>query len=89
MKSINVDWDGQNVKLTWIPNMEIKDSTCITSVHGVCIKEEKVLLAYIKHRGFNYPGGHIEIGESVEEAIHREAFEEGYVKGKNSIHRCT
>ncbi|TDL74297.1 NUDIX domain-containing protein [Rhodococcus qingshengii] len=82
MKSIYVDWDGQNVKLTWIPNMEITDSIIITSVHSVCLKEEKVLLAYIKDRGFNYPGGHIEFGENAKEAIHREAFEEGYVKGK-------
>ncbi|MGE8205629.1 NUDIX hydrolase [Heyndrickxia sp. NPDC080065] len=81
MKSIFVDWSGNNVKLTWLPRMKILESTKVTSVHAICFNEGKVLLAHIKNRGFNYPGGHIELGEKIEEALHREAYEEGYVKG--------
>lgn len=81
MQTIFVDWGGNNVKLTWMPQMKLTESLKVTSVHAVCIKDGKVLLAHIKDRGFNYPGGHVENGEKIEEAILRETYEEGYVKG--------
>ncbi|WP_016995624.1 NUDIX hydrolase [Lysinibacillus boronitolerans] len=81
MQTIFVDWGGNNVKLTWMPRMKLTESLIVTSVHALCFKDGKVLLAQIKNRGFNYPGGHVEIGEKVEEAILRETYEEGYVKG--------
>ena len=81
MKPIFVDWGGNYVKLTWHPFMNITKSTIVTSVHAICFREGKVLLAYIKDRGFNFPGGHIDRGESVEEALIREVYEEGYVRG--------
>lgn len=34
-----------------------------------------------RDRGFNILGGHVEAGETPEEAFHREAYEEGYVRG--------
>lgn len=79
MQTIFVDWGGNNVKLTWMPRMKLTESLIVTSVHAVCFKDGKVLLSQIKNRGFNYPGGHLEIGEKVEEAILRETYEEGYV----------
>jgi 8-oxo-dGTP diphosphatase len=82
--TICVDWDGNYVKLTWLPMKNIIDITKVTSVHGYCFYKGKVLLVDIKGRGWNVPGGHVEPGETPEEAFHREAYEEGYVKG--SIH---
>lgn len=65
-----------------MPTEYPNEITKVTSVHGYCIdKDDKILLAYIKGRGFNIPGGHIEADESPEEAFHREAYEEGYVRG--------
>lgn len=81
MQTIFVDWGGNNVKLTWMPQKKLTEYLKVTSVHAVCIKDGKVLLAHIKDRGFNYPGGHVETGEKIEEAILRETYEEGYVKG--------
>ncbi|MEO4052269.1 NUDIX domain-containing protein [Solibacillus sp. CAU 1738] len=81
MKPIFANWGGHNVKLTWMPQMKISESTTITSVHAVCIQDSKVLLTHIQNRGFNYLGGHLDEGESLEEAIVREVYEEGYVRG--------
>jgi len=41
----------------------------------------KCLIFFVDGRGFTFLGGHIENGETPEEAFHKEAFEEGYVKG--------
>lgn len=81
MKSMIVEWGGQPVKLTWLPDYNIKDEDVVTSVHAICIQNNKIVLSKIKNRGFNYPGGHVEKGESLEEAIHREVYEEAYIKG--------
>ncbi|MFC0413936.1 NUDIX domain-containing protein [Cytobacillus solani] len=81
MNPIFVEWGGNYVKLTWHPRMKITKSIIVTSVHAICFRGGNVLLAHIKNRGFNYPGGHIDPGEKIEEALCREVYEEGYVKG--------
>ncbi|KOS60333.1 DNA mismatch repair protein MutT [Lysinibacillus agricola] len=64
-----MNWSGHHVKLTWLPKKKIDDYSEVTSVHGVCFYKGNVLLVHVNGRGFN------------EEALHRKAFEEGYVKG--------
>lgn len=81
IKPIFVNWNGNIVKLTWHSRMKITKSIKVTSVHAVCFKEGNILLTLIKERGFNYPGGHMDTGEMIEVALHREVYEEGYVKG--------
>ncbi|WP_257350982.1 NUDIX hydrolase [Pseudalkalibacillus decolorationis] len=61
---------------------DLSDSKNVTSVHGFCFSQGNILLVHVNGRGFNIPGGHIDKGETQEEAFHREALEEGYVKGK-------
>lgn len=81
MNSCTVNWSGKLVNLTWLPDYTIKDEDVVTSVHAICIQNNKIVLSKIKNRGYNYPGGHIEKGESPEAAIHREVYEEAYIKG--------
>lgn len=78
---ITVVWGQHPVRLKWQPSKLIGKKDIITSVHGCCFHEGKILLVKVKKRGFNLPGGHIESNETPEEAFHREVFEEGYVKG--------
>ena len=89
MRTIYENWNGHIVKLTWKPKINIQDDNIkITSVHAVCVHENKIVLSLIRNRGFNIPGGHIELGESIEDGLHREVFEEAYVKGTLTYLGC-
>jgi 8-oxo-dGTP diphosphatase len=81
-KSIKVRWGSGIVELTWIRTEQAPPNETVTSVHGCCFHQDKVLLVNIKGRGFNFPGGHVETDETPEEAFHREVLEEAFVKGR-------
>lgn len=51
------------------------------SVYGVVIERGKVLLSK-QWDGYDFPGGGVEIGESIEEALKREYFEETGIRVK-------
>lgn len=68
------------VYLSFIPAKEleaIKDKT-ITSVHCFPVNANEVMLT-TNPRGVDIIGGHVEKGESPEEAMRREGMEEGYL----------
>ncbi|THE13038.1 NUDIX domain-containing protein [Bacillus timonensis] len=77
-----VNWGSAKVKLTWNPVPQLPPRELITSVHAFCFKDGKLLLVKLQDRGWDFPGGHIELNESPEECIKREAYEEGYVTGR-------
>ncbi|MBX0358471.1 NUDIX hydrolase [Halobacillus sp. Nhm2S1] len=80
-----VNWGEALVKLTWKYNKVLPPKRLITSVHGFCFKDDRLLLVNLDHRGWDFPGGHIEFKESPEECMEREAYEEGYVTGRCSL----
>lgn len=82
MTTTYVKWGESKVKLTWRSDNQLPLQDLITSVHGFCFYENKLLLVNLNHRGWDFPGGHIELNETPEECFKREAMEEGYVKGK-------
>lgn len=44
---------------------------------GICVKDGKILLAYLKEKGYYFlPGGHVEFGESIFKTLEREIHEE-------------
>lgn len=80
MTSTYVDWGGHKLMLTWKSNF-MPHRELITSVHGVCFYRGELMMVNLNHRGWDVPGGHIEIGETAEVCFKREAMEEGYVEG--------
>jgi len=71
-----VNWSGHIVSLSWHPELELSPADVVTSVHGYCFLDGRIVLVHVKDRGFNVPGGHIEADETPEETLHREAVEE-------------
>ena len=53
------------------------------AVFGIIIKEENILLVPTRH-GYSLPGGAIENGESFEDALEREVYEETGLQAKIS-----
>lgn len=80
MTTTYVDWGGHTVKLTWMPSL-LPERSLITSVHGFCFRNRELMMVNLNHRGWDFPGGHIEEGETVEDCFRREAMQEGYVEG--------
>lgn len=57
------------------------------SIYGVIFNEDKSKVLLVKHfDGYDYPGGGLKIGQTVEEALEREILEEtGYELKKDSL----
>jgi 8-oxo-dGTP diphosphatase len=76
------------VYLSFIPAKELERiaNKTVTSVHCFPIKDDTIMFTE-NPRGIDIIGGHVEKGESPEEAMHREAMEEGYltIKSMNLI----
>ncbi|MEF2248174.1 NUDIX hydrolase [Paenibacillus sp. IITD108] len=81
MSTIIVNWGQSRVALTWEQTINLPPAQLITSVHGFCFYEEKLLLVNLHARGWDFPGGHIELGETPAQCMRREALEEAYVEG--------
>jgi len=88
MQSVYVNWGSSRVKLTWKKEMALPGYHLMSSAHGFCFHERKLLMVYLDDRGWDFPGGHLEKDESPEECFKREAMEEAYVKGDCSYLGC-
>lgn len=96
MDSIIVDWGVGPLKLTWIGRDQKVDSSLVTSVHGYCFRDSELIVSNNSSRGYEIPGGHREVSESLAACLIREVYEEacakisdiellGYIEADNSI----
>jgi 8-oxo-dGTP diphosphatase len=82
MTTLQTRWGKQLVSLTWIESDTLPADYSITSTHGVCFSDDKVVLVNLDSRGWDFPGGHMEDGETPEECFAREAMEEACIEGR-------
>lgn len=78
MKIIVTETHNQDIKWTksYILDEKEPPAELVTAVFGFCFDLEKNVLVTKNHRGWGYPGGHVENGESLVQALHREVKEE-------------
>ena len=85
MNALQVQWGESVVKLSFEKSLVLPPAHLITSAHGFCIYEGKLLMVDLNDRGWDFPGGHIEVNETPEDCFKREALEEGYVEGNCTL----
>ena len=60
-------------------HLQMIQNPLFTSVHGFAINQQKEILFTVNPRGIDIVGGHIEKGESPEDALKRECMEEASI----------
>ena len=73
---VEMQWGQQPVRLTASRCLVLPADAPVTSVHIVAFQADRILVVRDRKGQFGFPGGRLEIGETLEEAMHREVYEE-------------
>lgn len=73
---VEMMWGQQPVRLTAYRCFTLPEDAPVTSVHIVAFCGERVLVVRDRKGAFGFPGGRLEEGETREEAMVREVYEE-------------
>jgi len=73
---VAMQWGAQPVRLTATRCLVLPDDAPTTSVHIVALHGSRVLVVCDRKGMFGFPGGRLEAGETREEAMTREVYEE-------------
>jgi 8-oxo-dGTP pyrophosphatase MutT (NUDIX family) len=70
-------WEGRRLTVRWMPQSFVPPRELTTQVYGICFTEHRRIVLVTAGDGrWNLPGGHPEEGETLEEALEREVWEE-------------
>jgi 8-oxo-dGTP pyrophosphatase MutT (NUDIX family) len=72
----NPQWAPPGSEILIIKDNQIPPVELIATVHVLCFQSNRILMALHRERGWDVPGGHVEPGEALENAIIRETMEE-------------
>ena len=75
-KKTDIAWLPPDTEIFIIKSEKLPPIELVTSVCTLCFSGNKLLMIKHDERGWDIPGGHIEPGESLEEALRREVLEE-------------
>ena len=87
----DMQWGQQPVRLTARLVDELPDDAPTTSVHLVAFYRGQLLLVKDKRGSYGFPGGRLDPGETREQAMNREIYEEANAnarRGPEHLHPC-
>jgi 8-oxo-dGTP diphosphatase len=72
----DIEWLPKPNQISTVISDNMPERHLITCSFVLAFSEDEIVLTDLHARGWDIPGGHIESGESAEEAVERELYEE-------------
>lgn len=76
LQQFDFESEGRRTRTWFVQSEEMPPRHLVTAALGFIVAGESLLLARIAGRDWDLPGGHLEPGESPEQAMRREVMEE-------------